>query len=108
MSCITIRGRSKSFRTCSLQVYSTCTCFNLLIASQSRFNLLQHALSTVIQINNIMESLIAILIKDLSFVKNNVTRNMIIMRIDRKNNDLLFFQPYIKLSQATYVTNDIS
>jgi len=30
------------------------------------------------------------------------------MKIDRKNNDLIFFWSYIKFSQVTYVTNDIS
>jgi len=32
---------------------------------------------------------------------------MIIMKIDGKNNDLIFFLLYIKLSQGTYMTNDI-
>ena len=29
------------------------------------------------------------------------------MKIDRKNNDPIFFRPYIKLSQATYVINNL-
>ena len=33
---------------------------------------------------------------------------MIIMKIDRKNNDQIFFWSYIKLNQTTYVTNNIS
>ena len=44
----------------------------------------------------------------LSFIKNKVTKNMIRMKIYRKNNNPIFFRSYIKLSQAKYVTKDIS
>jgi len=44
----------------------------------------------------------------LSFVKNKVPKNIIIMEVDRENNDPRFFPLYVKVSQARYVTNDIS
>jgi len=55
-----------------------------------------------------MKSLEVTLIVLLSFVKNKVANNTIIMKIDRENNGVIFFRPYMKLSRMRYVTNDIS
>ena len=38
--------------------------------------------------------------KNLSFVKNKVTKNMIIIEINRENNDPKFFDPYNKIEMS--------
>ena len=56
-----------------------------------------------------MKSLRVTLVIHLSFVKKNkVIKNMIIMKVDRKIIIQSFFWLYIKLSEVTFVTNDIS
>ena len=44
----------------------------------------------------------------MSFVKSKITKNMIIIEMDRENNDSIFFEPTSKFSWATCVTHDIS
>ena len=46
--------------------------------------------------------------KIMSFVKNKVTKNMIIIEMNRGSNDPNCFSCVTKLSQVTYVINDIS
>jgi len=87
---------------------SSANCWsNLLQPAQTCSDLLEPALSTIIRINNVTKSLKTTLVIHLSFVKNKVTKNMILMEIDKENNDPISFRLYIKFSQARYLTNGV-